>query len=69
MVIAFEQHRRPPADSLFCRTGDACDRSPAISMKEQDDFAGLFADSFAVAMTEAREDAARRARKRERDAA
>lgn len=59
MITALEQLRRPPADSLFCRSGDACDRRPAISMKQQDDFTGLFADSFASAMIEVREDGGR----------
>lgn len=59
VVELVEEHRRPPADSLFCRSGHPYDAHPAsarpaIPMKERDSFASLFAGEFAEALIEVR---------------
>lgn len=46
--------RRAPAQSLFCRSGAACDDRPAISLRVRESFAAYFAADFAAAMTEHR---------------
>ncbi|MBA4354572.1 MAG: hypothetical protein C0409_07755 [Novosphingobium sp.] len=54
MIIVLPDHPHPPAESLFCRAGDACEHRPAISMKVRESFAANFAADFAAAMTEHR---------------
>lgn len=46
--------RRAPAQSLFCRSGAACDDRPAISLRVRESFVAYFAADFAAAMTEHR---------------
>lgn len=54
MVIELHPHRRQPAQDLFCRAGNACDRTPAIPLTAKDTFTAHFAADFAAAMTERR---------------
>jgi len=59
VVELIEEHRRPPADNLFCRWAQPADMRrasarPAIPMKERESFASLFADEFAEALIEVR---------------
>lgn len=43
---------KPPAQSLFCRSGGACEVRPAISLRVRESFTAYFAADFAAAMTE-----------------
>lgn len=53
-----EAHRRPPADSLFCRGDGPHAARPAMAAGEQEHFAEYFARDFAAALSEARREQA-----------
>ena len=49
-----DDHRRPPADRLFCRADGVCAVRPEMAAGEREHFAEQFAESFATALNETR---------------
>jgi len=49
-----DDHRRPPADRLFCRADGVCAVRPEMAAGEREHFAEQFAGSFATALNETR---------------
>lgn len=54
MSADIHDHRQPPAQSLFCRSANAREDRPAISLQVRESFAARFAADFAAALTEHR---------------
>ena len=51
-----DDHRRPPADRLFCRADGIGAVRPEMAAGEREHFAEQFAESFATALNETRRD-------------